>query len=64
MSTRQTQPYRASGSRAPSPVLNMMMAGRAAGGNALMRATAAPGKRKPKRDVQGLIARTPLQRRA
>jgi hypothetical protein len=31
MSTRQTQPYRATGSRAPSQTLSKMQAGRAAG---------------------------------
>lgn len=63
-STRQTQPYRKSGGRAPSQVLSMMLAGQAAGGNALVRAAAAPrAKGARKRDVQGIVTRTPQQRR-
>lgn len=53
MNTRQTQPYRASGSRAPSPVLNKMLAGRATpspagSGKALAGAMRASAKKRAK----------------
>lgn len=65
--TRQTQPYRESDSRGPSPVLDTMRAGRAfgdGGGNSLMRAfDASKGKPAKRVRVHPMLLRTPPAQR-
>lgn len=62
--TRQSQPYRRSGSRAPSAVLDAMMAGRAAGDTRGMQRAAFAGRRAKAPDRKIRVPRvTPLHKR-